>query len=143
MKWLTTIAGRLFVIISVVMNAALLFVFFVVFNSLNRGQTQLDVLAISITVLEIFLAVVAIGGFWLIRDAAISRARDTAREISEGLAANAAQDWLNENAQPLVHRSVNAILDKDRNRDPETEQELENLADALGDEGESGVEDVD
>lgn len=88
--------------------------------------------------LEIFLAVVAIGGFWLVREAAISRARDTAKETSESIAEQAAKEWLDDNAQPLVHRSVLALVQKPSDSDPEASEELANLAVALG--GEDGDE---
>lgn len=44
------------------------------------GRYDPNVLSVSLTILEVFIVVLAIGGFWMIRGAAISAARAAAGE---------------------------------------------------------------
>lgn len=71
---------RLFVIIAAALNITLLLLFFVLFGALNKGQTDLDVLAVSITVLEVLLATIAVAGFWMIKGAAVEAGQKAGRE---------------------------------------------------------------
>ena len=83
-----------------IVHSALLFIGFVLFIFLWNlrqvpDQDDISELAISLTVLEIMLAALAIilglgafFGFWMIRDAAISQARSEAREYMEKNAAD-------------------------------------------------------
>ncbi|MDC0739341.1 hypothetical protein N6L24_13720 [Cognatishimia sp. SS12] len=63
---------------------------------------KMDSLSISLTVLEIFLAVIAVSGFFLIRSAAMSRAEEEAARVAEGVAKREIADV----APPLVRRTV-------------------------------------
>lgn len=63
---------------------------------------QLNALAWSLSVLQTMIALVAFGGFWLIRNAAIAKAQEEAKsvaekiakEISEPVARRTAEDYL-------------------------------------------------
>lgn len=59
----------------IVFNLALLFCIFG-----TVGESDPNVLSVSLTILEIFIVVVAFGGFWMIRGAAITAARSGARD---------------------------------------------------------------
>lgn len=61
-----------------------------------------DSLAISLTVLEIFLAVIAVSGFFLIRSAAMTRAEEEASSVAEVTA----KREVAEIAPPIVRRAV-------------------------------------
>ena len=125
---------RMALLAIVTLNISLLLLFFILFNRLERGQSDLNVLAVSITVLEIMLAVTAVGGFWLIRSSAMTRAGEAAEEVSAKLAEKAARDWLEENAPPLIARKV---LESKGLADPESAEQdtdLKGFADSLGDE---------
>lgn len=51
----------------------------------NSGDAEPDVpyIAVSVTVVQTFVAVAALGGFWLIREAALRKAEQAAREFLE------------------------------------------------------------
>ena len=70
------------------------------------GNDNANTLSISITVLEIFLVVFAVGGFWLIRSNAREAARDEARETAERIA--------REIAEPAAYRAASEWLDRNR-----------------------------
>lgn len=68
----------------------------------SSGEKDLDALSVSLTILEIFLVIFAVSGFWLVRANARETARDEARDealrearrVAEPVARRAAIDWL-------------------------------------------------
>lgn len=67
------------------------------------GETaDTDSLSVSLTVLEIFLAVIAVSGFFLIRGAAIGRAEEEASMVAEKVT----KREVAEIAPPIVRRAV-------------------------------------
>lgn len=52
----------------------------------NLGEPKLDAISLSISVLQTFLAVVAVGGFWLLRQEVRSKALEEMERIGEKLA---------------------------------------------------------
>ena len=72
--WLRKHGWWLFAV-GIVFNLALLFCLFG-----TVGRYDPNVLSVSLTILELFIVVVAFGGFWMIRGAAISAARSGARD---------------------------------------------------------------
>lgn len=66
--------------------------------NVSGAEPKLDNLAVSLTVLEIFLAVIAVSGFFLIRSAAVKAAEEEARaeagRLAPIVARRAAVDYL-------------------------------------------------
>lgn len=58
-----------------------LVLFLLVINSHQGRNADLNATAVSITTLEIFLAVIAVTGFWVIRREAIAAAEEVAKEM--------------------------------------------------------------
>ena len=140
-KVTSSIVWRMILLAVVTLNLALLILFFCLFNALDKGQTDLNVLAISITVLELLLAVTAISGFWLIRGAAITRASETAREVAEELAETAARKWMDDNAAPIIRRTVLEADNMADGESAESDTDLDGFASSLAQKkGGGGVE---
>lgn len=57
-----------------------------------------DTLSISITVLEIFLVIIAFAGFWMIRGAAVNAATEAARDCSP----ECTDKWLRDNIEDRI-----------------------------------------
>ncbi|WP_139199542.1 hypothetical protein [Pseudooceanicola nitratireducens] len=78
---------------AIILNVVVLFVVLLRWNLMGTDP-NLDPVAVSLTVLEIFLAVIALGGFWLFRgivkEHAEEIAKAVAREVSETEAADTA-----------------------------------------------------
>lgn len=76
------------------------------FNSIGE-EHDFDAISVSLTVLEMFLATVALGGFFLLRGAAMRAAADEARLTAEKVA----KDELKVIAPPMVGRAVIEYLE--------------------------------
>lgn len=100
----------------------------------NSGSNEPDIsyISASITILQTFIGIAALGGFWLIRGAAIEQAAKTATETVEKLddeimetakltARRAATDWLNDyygrNASGSDSYDIARALDDDDDTD--------------------------
>jgi len=68
--------------------------------------SEIESLSVSLTVLEIFLAVIAVSGFFLIRNAAMSRAEAEAAIVAEKVA----KREMAELAPPIVNRAVQEYI---------------------------------
>lgn len=77
---------------SIVLNFVTLFVCVIVFNHSGKPNQDLNALAVSITMIEIFLVIVALGGFWMLRTNVIATARAET------------QQYLNEQQSALMSR---------------------------------------
>jgi len=69
----------------IVNAAAFLFLLILIIFSWNKGggeytDSDKNTLAISITALEVFLIVAAVAGFWMIRNVAVDKAQEAARD---------------------------------------------------------------
>ena len=78
-----------------------LFLILLLWN-ISGGITNLDSLSVSITILEIFLAVVAVSGFFLVRGAAMGKAEEEAAIVAEKVA----KREIGEIAPPIVRRAL-------------------------------------
>lgn len=72
------------------------------FWNLSGQVAKLDTLAISLTVLEIFLAVIAVCGFFVIRGAAMRQAEEEATIVAEKITKREVADI----TPPIVRRTV-------------------------------------
>ena len=78
-------------------------VFFLAVFVFNRGgRANTDRLALTLTVLEIFLAVIAVGGFFLFR----REVRDRAAEVAQQAAPEAVRAYMDEHGGALVRRCL-------------------------------------
>lgn len=59
--------------------------------SLRGQKLDFDAMAWSMSVLQTLLAVLALGGFWMIRGAALLQAKDTAEQEAKTVAGTAAE----------------------------------------------------
>ncbi len=65
---------------SIALNVVVLGLCFLVFNLSGKPIEDTNALAVSITTIEIFLVVVALGGFWMLRNNVINTARAETQE---------------------------------------------------------------
>lgn len=91
-------AATVWLLVAVVLGLVNLFLIVLLWN-VSGQVSDIDSLSVSITVLEMFLAVVALGGFWVIRgsarEAAATEARDIAKSQAEQIARQTALDYVN------------------------------------------------
>lgn len=81
---------------SIVLNFVMLSLCFLVFNVSGYPKEDTNALAVSITTIEIFLVIVALGGFWMLRQSVIATAQTQT------------QEYLNEQQSTLMSRMEEA-----------------------------------
>ncbi|NRB01696.1 MAG: hypothetical protein HRU30_00375 [Rhodobacteraceae bacterium] len=94
-------AENCWLVIAVGLGITNLFLILLLWN-ISGKTTEIENLAVSLTVLEIFLAVIAVSGFFLVRGAAMTRAEEEASKVAERVAKLEVADI----AQPIVRRTV-------------------------------------
>lgn len=94
-------AENIWLLISVFLGLLNLFLISLLWN-LSGVSSKLDSLSVSLTILEVFLAVVAVGGFFLVRGAAMGRAEEEASAVAERITKKEVADI----APPIVRRAV-------------------------------------
>ncbi|WP_420863583.1 hypothetical protein [Algirhabdus cladophorae] len=77
--------------IAVILGFSNLLLILLLWN-VSGSVSKTDTLAVSLTVLEIFLAVIAVSGFFLIRGAAMGKAEEEASSVAERVAKLEVQD---------------------------------------------------
>lgn len=88
----------LLIIVVVALQAMVLIGLVLLYNMMGHSKEGHDTLAISITTLEVIIAIFAVFGFWTIRGVAIQRAKETAEAELER--------YLREDGQALIIRTV-------------------------------------
>lgn len=83
-------AENIWLLFSFLLGTVNLFLILLLWN-VTGAEPKPDSLSVSLTVLEIFLAVIAVSGFFLIRSAAIKAAEDEARSEAARIAPIAAR----------------------------------------------------
>lgn len=73
---------------SILLNLLVLFCVTLKFNVSGRTE-DIDALAVSVTTIEIFLVIVALGGFWLLRGTVEKAAREEAADLFDKITDNA------------------------------------------------------
>lgn len=71
------------------------------------GDDSPGSLSISLMILEIFLIVVALSGFWMLRNVVKERAEEVAKEVAE----SAARETARETAEPAAMRAAEEYLE--------------------------------
>ncbi|TNE47796.1 MAG: hypothetical protein EP341_09095 [Sphingomonadales bacterium] len=99
-KWYDK-AVNVWVAAAVVISIFDLFLILLLWN-VSGGLEDVDSLAVSITVLEVFIAIAAIGGFWTLRSSARDAAAEEARSISEEVS----KREVKEIAAPVARRAM-------------------------------------
>lgn len=94
-------AENCWLLISVALGLSNLFLIVLLWN-VSGKMSDTDSLSISLTVLEIFLVVVAVSGFFLIRSAAMGRAEEEASSVAEKVTKKEVAVI----APPIVRRAV-------------------------------------
>jgi type VI protein secretion system component VasK len=110
---------RYWLAVSIILN---LLTFSLILATWNwGGEHDLDTIAISITALEVILAIVAVGGFWLLqgaaRESARERAEEVAREVAEPVARRTAAQMIDPAAGDDDSRLRNALDANEGGRD--------------------------
>lgn len=92
---------------------ALINLVFALFFMQRQGTASFDFIATVLTVLEIFFAVTVIGGFWIFRQAAVAKAKETAIEATQPVVTEARSILANaeENAKSIARRAAVNYLD--------------------------------
>ena len=119
--------------VSVGLGISNLFLLLMLWN-VSGAAPKTDTLAISLTILQTFLVVVALGGFFIVRGAAMRKAEEEATIVAERIVKRELRDTL----QPLLARSVRDYLslsDVDYDR-LSTKNSMNELMQALDDGGE-------
>lgn len=111
---------------SIALNFIVLCAILLVWNA-GGDKTDIDALAVSITALEIILAIVAVGGFWTLKGAARERAEEVAREVAEKEARDV--------AVPTARRAAEDFLNSKEDA-KKAKSDIEDLVSAIGDERE-------
>jgi hypothetical protein len=121
---------RYWLAVSVFMNFLTLSIVVYIWNT-SGGKVEYDALALSITTLEIILAIVAVGGFWMIRGAASESARERAEEVAREVAEKEARDV----AEPAARRATEDFLSAKSDL-AYAQADIDSLVDAIGKQGE-------
>ena len=116
--------------ISVALNIVTLFVILLRWN-MSGTPPKWDAVAVSLTVLEIFLAIIALGGFWLFRGIVKDHAAEVAKQVSIEIAEAEAK----ETAQVVAFRAAEAAIALKLGTDEDATQAQ---VDAFGDDAENG-----
>ena len=114
--------------ISVALNVVVFFTICLWWNSAGE-KPEVDTVAFGMSVLQTMLAVVALGGFWLLRGAAVEEARRTARDELERLKGSFERE-LRDLAEVTARRTAEEWCSVQGNIREDT-----SLADALDDGG--------
>lgn len=99
---------------SVVCNFVVLGLCFLIFNLSGKPTEDTNALAVSITTIEIFLVIVALGGFWMLRTSVLATARSETRQYlkdQETALKSAVEKVARETAETTASRVLEELLD--------------------------------
>jgi len=117
------------VVFSIILNFLVLFIILLRWN-LSGVPNDFDTISISLTVLEMFLFVVALGGFWMFRGIVKEKAEDVAKSVSEPIAKEIAQKTAEIVARRVAEEFQQGQVGAGQNNSPQ------DLADAMADDEE-------
>lgn len=76
----------------------------------SHSDPQWNFISVSLTIMEMFLVIVAFGGFWLVRRDAVGRAEDVARDEARKCVQQMSTDVVSKQLQPIVLRQILSVL---------------------------------
>lgn len=109
---------------SIVFNFLVLAVCLFVFNHSGMPKEDTNALAVSITTIEIFLVIVALGGFWMLRQSVIATARTQTQEYlkeQQGALMSRMEEAARETADATARRVLEEL--QDDTPKPETDKQ--------------------
>ncbi|MBV6637315.1 MAG: hypothetical protein KI788_15605 [Mameliella sp.] len=115
---------------SIVLNILTLFVILLWWN-LSGSPPKWDSVSVSLTVLEIFIAVGAVASFTIFRSSVRAKAEEVALEAAERISESEAAERAEIVALRVAEKAVSERLGV-------TEQATQDLADAMGDDEDEG-----
>lgn len=117
--------------VSLVSNLVILTVVLLVFNHSGFPNEDTNALAVSVTTIEIFLVIVALGGFWMLRQTVDDRAKRETQAMLKHLGPtliSAAED----EARRTAERTALRVLEGALNQTSVSDQKVAEQTAAMG-----------